>query len=102
VKNLVVKSWGVVMLYSKSKILFLAAVGFALLFAPFALEISPDGKAYALGSSGGGSGGSGGSNGTTISDTEPPTSPTPEPATMLLFGAGAAGLVAYRKYRKKK
>ena len=89
------------MLYSKFKILFFTALGFALLFVPFALEISPDGKAYAMGL-GGSNGGNGGSNGTIISSTEPSPSPTPEPATMLLFGAGAAGLVAYKKYRNKK
>jgi hypothetical protein len=93
------------MLYSKLKILFFAAVGFALLFAPMALEISPDGNAYAgiLFGGGGGSGsGSSSPSGTIISDTEPPTAHTPEPTTMLLFGAGAAGLAAYRKYKKKK
>ena len=89
------------MLYSKFKILFFAALGIALLFAPFALEISPDGNAYA-GILFGGGGGNGGSGGTTVSDTAAPTANTPEPATLLLFGAGVAGLVAYRKYRKNK
>ena len=90
------------MILSKFKTLFCIAVGLTLLFAPLALEISPDGNAYAgiLSGGGGGNGGSGG--GTTISDTEAPTANTPEPATLLLFGAGVAGLVAYRKYRKNK
>jgi hypothetical protein len=106
VKKLNVKRLVVNMIYSKLKILFFAAVGFALLLAPLALEIAPDGNAYAgiLFGGGGGRSGSGSSSpsGITISDSEPPTAHTPEPATMLLFGAGAAGLVAYKKYRKKK
>ena len=90
------------MILSKFKTLFCIALGFTLLCAPLALEISPDGNAYAGIFSGGGGGGNGGSGGTTISDTEAPTANTPEPATLLLFGAGVAGLVAYRKYRKNK
>ena len=81
------------------KTLLYIAVGFTLLFVPLALEISPAGDAYALIFSGGGNGGG---NGTNISGAGAATSPTPEPATMLLFGAGAAGLVAYKKYRNKK
>ena len=90
---------------AKFKILFCVAAAITLLFAPFVLEISQDGNAYAgvlFGGGSGGDGGSGSSSGTTISDTEPSTAHTPEPATLLLFGAGAAGLVVYRKYRKKK
>ena len=93
------------MILSKFKTLFCIAAGFTLLFAPLALEISPDGNAYAgilSGGGGGGNGGNGGSGGTTISDTGAPTAAAPEPATLLLFGAGAVGLVAYRKYKKNK
>jgi hypothetical protein len=32
----------------------------------------------------------------------PPIEPVPEPATMLLFGTGIAGLVGSRLRRKKK
>jgi hypothetical protein len=84
---------------SKFKTLFCIAVGVTLLCVPLALEISPAGNAYALIGSGGGNGGG---NDNTISGTGAPTSHAPEPTTMLLFGAGAVGLVAYRKYRKKK
>ena len=90
------------MILSKFKTLFCIAVGFTLLFAPLALEISPDGNAYAGIFSGGGGGGNGGNGGTNISDSGAPTAATPEPATLLLFGAGAVGLVAYRKYKKNK
>ena len=89
---------------AKFKILFCVAAAITLLFAPFVLEISQDGNAYAgvLFGGGGGDGGSSSPSGTTVSGTEPGTAHTPEPATLLLFGAGAAGLVVYRKYRKKK
>jgi hypothetical protein len=50
---------------------------------------------------GGGGGGSDSSPGGSISGS-PSVYPNPEPATMLLFGAGAAGLVAYKKYKNKK
>jgi hypothetical protein len=97
------------MTLSKLKTLFCLAAVLTLLFAPFVLEISQHGNAYGGilfgGGGGSGSGSAGGGDGTTISDTPDNTAPTahtPEPATMLLFGAGAAGLVAYKKYRKKK
>jgi len=32
----------------------------------------------------------------------PPVHPTPEPATLLLFGAGAVSLAAFRKKFRKK
>jgi hypothetical protein len=51
---------------------------------------------------GGGSGGSGSSSGGFSSGSGPSVYPNPEPATMLLFGAGAAGLIAYKKYKNKK
>jgi hypothetical protein len=85
---------------SKLKTLFCLAAVLTFLFAPLALEIAQDGNAYAMG--GGGSGGSGSSSGGSISGSGPSVYPNPEPATMLLFGAGAAGLVAYKKYKNKK
>jgi hypothetical protein len=85
---------------SKLKTLFCLAAVLTLLFAPLALEISKGGNAYAMGLGGGG-GGSDSSPGGSISGS-PSVYPNPEPATMLLFGAGAAGLVAYKKYKNKK
>jgi hypothetical protein len=91
------------MILSKFKTLFCLAVVLTLLFTPLVLQISQDGNAYALGSSGGGSnGGSGSRSDGAVSSAEPGTAHTPEPATLLLFGAGAAGLVIYLKSRKRK
>jgi hypothetical protein len=83
----------------KFKTLFCLAAVLTLLFAPLALEISIGGNAHAMIFSGGG--GSDSSPGGSISGS-PSVYPNPEPATMLLFGAGAAGLVAYKKYKNKK
>jgi hypothetical protein len=88
------------MTLSKVKVLFCVAAVLTLLFAPLALQIAQDGNAYAMGLGGGG-GGSDSSPGGSISGS-PSVYPNPEPATMLLFGAGAAGLVAYKKYKNKK
>jgi len=110
-KVIVIIFGGVNMLYSKLKILFCLTVCLTILFAPFLLEISPDGKAYALGFLGGSGGNNHNSSPTGITISEPaqepgpgatPVSPTPEPATLILFGAGALGLAAYRKKFRKK
>ena len=89
--------------YSNLKKLIYVAIGLTLLFTPFLLDISPDGKAHAmglLGSSGGNNNSSG--TGANLSEPAPPVSNAPEPATLLLFGAGAVGLAAYRKKFRKK
>jgi hypothetical protein len=86
---------------SKLKTLFCLAAVLTLLFAPLALQIAQDGNAHAMGFGGGG-GGSDSSPGSFSSGSGPSVYPNPEPATMLLFGAGAAGLVAYKKYKNKK
>jgi len=95
--------------YSKLKVVFYLSISLMLLFAPFLLEISQDGKAYAFSSKSGNKSsnavGEASAPGYTIKTGEPnpPVHPTPEPATLLLFGAGAVGLAAFRKkFTKKK
>jgi hypothetical protein len=104
-------------MHMKLKILCCVTIGLVLLFAPFLLGNSPDGKAYAmgiLGSSGGGHSSSSPqvalSDGESDTDTnhngelesQSPPAPVPEPATLLLFGAGAVGMAAFRKKFRKK
>ena len=104
--------------YSKLKILFCVAVCLAILLAPFALDMTPDGKAYA---------GIFGSNGnrkpeglkkfggkkpkTSWSHYKPlksegqgeaqTTHQVPEPATLLLVGGGLVSLATFRRKFKK-
>ena len=95
------------MMYSKLKVLFYLTVSLMLLFAPFSLEIFPGGETYAMGSwfsqdrSNSGSAGQVKVATQRGPESSPPVHPTPEPATLLLFGAGAAGLAAFKKFRKK-
>jgi len=94
-------------MYSKLKVLFYLTVSLMLLFAPFSLEIFPGGETYAMGSwfsqdrSNSGSAGQVKVATQRGPESSPPVHPTPEPATLLLFGAGAAGLAAFKKFRKK-
>jgi hypothetical protein len=95
------------MQYSKLRTLLYLTISLTLLFAPFSLEMFQDGKTYAFSSRShnkSSNTGEGIMPGITIvKDEPPPVHPTPEPATILLFGAGAAGLAAFRKkFRKKK
>jgi hypothetical protein len=91
---------------SKLKTSICLAAVLTLLFAPLALEIAQGGNAYAgilfSGDNGGRDSSSDSVSGGSFSGTETPAAHAPEPATMLLFGAGAAGLVAYKKYKDKK
>ena len=101
--------------YSKLKSIFCVAVSLTMLVAPFALDIAPGGKTYAMGSH---SGENGGSHAIKISpkktkwakykiqkaaENSGPQAvhPVPEPATMLLVSCGLAGLAIFRRKFKK-
>ena len=96
--------------YSKLKILFCLAVSLLFLFAPLLIGVIPDGKVYAMGSFGKKAGDDGyNSSGYTYGgykfegdrDGCKPHA-LPEPATWLLFGAGAAVTAAFiKKFRAK-
>jgi hypothetical protein len=97
---------GVNMLYSKLKILFCLTVCLTILFAPFLLEISQDGKTYAFSSRGHNKSSNTGDKATfgytPVNDEPTAPAPVPEPATWLLVGAGAAGVAVLKKKFKKK
>jgi hypothetical protein len=97
------------MSHSKLKIFFCLTACLLFLFAPFLLEIAPDGNSYAFSSRSGNKGIriSDASNPGTFGYNEDPADSTdtvkvPEPATWLLLGAGAAGLAAFKRKLKKK
>jgi hypothetical protein len=80
-----------------------------LLFAPFLLDISQNGKTYAFSSRSGnnlsGTGGDSNTFGYTLTTEDPPNNDpvrVPEPATWLLVGAGAAIMAAFRKKFRNK
>lgn len=109
-KVIIIFFGGVNMLYSKLKILFCLTVCLSILFAPFLLEISQDGKAYAFSSRSHNKSSNTKDKGTfgytPLNDepgnNNPVPAPVPEPATWLLIGAGAAGVAVLRKKFKKK
>jgi hypothetical protein len=99
------------MSHSKLKIFLSMTVCLMFLFAPFFLDISLDGKAYAFSSKKGNKrhavaspseAGGPSTFGFDEREGSKAPAPVPEPATWLLVGAGAAGLAAYKKKFRKK
>ena len=93
----------------KLKLFLCLTVCLMLLFAPFLLDISQNGKVYAFSSRSHNRSSNIGESSTfgyTLPATEEPTNDSPvrvpEPATWLLVGAGAAGMAAFRKKFSKK